>query len=83
MSQEDITGSRNYRNVRSVLHLGMGGIYALFGVIIIMYKNFVSVELSPAMAYWLGGLMVLYGGFRLYRGIADMRQMRRERRERK
>ena len=63
------------------MHLGMGGIYMLFGVIIAMYKNFVTVELSPAMAYGVGGLMIVYGAFRLYRGFADMREMRRERRK--
>lgn len=82
MSREDITDSKNYRNVRSVLHIGMGGIYVLFGAIIIMYQSFLSMPLSPGWAYAVGGLMVLYGGFRLYRGFADMRQMRRERKER-
>jgi hypothetical protein len=83
MSTGDTSGSNNYRNVRSVMHIGMGGIYLLFGGIIIAYRNFVTVQLSAAMAYGIGGLMVLYGAFRLYRGFADMRQMRRERRERR
>jgi hypothetical protein len=82
MSQEEMSSNRNYRNVRAVMHLGMGGIYILFGTIIAMYKNFVTVELSPAMAYGVGGLMIVYGAFRLYRGFADMREMRRERKPR-
>lgn len=79
MSNEELSSQRNYRNVRAVLHIGMGCIYLLFGLIIAMYKNFVTVELTPVMAYCIGGLMILYGGFRLYRGFADMREMRRER----
>lgn len=79
MSREEMSSNRNYRNVRAVMHVGMGGIYLLFGLIIALYKNFVTVELSPAMAYGVGGLMMVYGIFRLYRGFADMRQVRRER----
>ncbi len=82
MNNEERGGNKGYRNVRAVLHIGMGGIYLLFGTIIIMYRNFGSIDLSDAMAYSVGGLMILYGGFRLYRGLADMREMRRERKNR-
>ena len=76
-------GNRGYRNVRSVLHLGMGGIYLVFGSLIIAYRNFVNMDLSPVMAYSIGGLMILYGGFRLWRGFAGLAEMRRERKERR
>lgn len=81
-NEESRGGNKGYRNVRSVLHIGMGGIYLLFGGIIIAYQNFGTLGLSPGMSWAIGGLMILYGGFRLYRGFADMRQMRRERRDR-
>ena len=83
MEREEIGQSKSYKNVRAVLHIGMGGIYVLFGVIIATYKNFVTMELGTGMAYAIGGLMIVYGCFRLYRGFADMAQMRRERRERR
>ena len=82
MNNEERGENKGYRNVRSVLHIGMGGIYLLFGGIIITYRNFGSLDLSDAMAYSIGGLMILYGAFRLYRGLTDMRNMRRERRNR-
>lgn len=82
MNNEERGENKGYRNVRSVLHIGMGGIYLLFGSIIIMYQNFGSLDLTPTMAYSIGGLMLLYGAFRLYRGLADMRQMRRDRKNR-
>lgn len=83
MDNEERRGdNKGYRNVRSVLHLGMGGVYLLFGGIIIAYQNFGTLGLTPTMSWVIGGLMLLYGGFRLYRGIADMRQMRRERKDR-
>lgn len=81
-NEESRGGNKGYRNVRAVLHIGMGGVYLLFGGIIIAYQNFGTLGLSPAMSWVIGGLMILYGGFRLYRGFADMRQMRRERKDR-
>ena len=84
MNNEDSRGeNRGYRNVRSVLHIGMGGVYLLFGSIIIAYQNFGTLGLSPVMAYTIGGLMLLYGVFRLWRGFAGMRELSRERKERK
>jgi hypothetical protein len=81
-NEESRGGNKGYRNVRAVLHIGMGGVYLLFGGIIIAYQNFGTMGLSPTMAYVIGGLMLVYGGFRLYRGFADMREMRRERKNR-
>jgi hypothetical protein len=83
MEREEIGQSKSYKNVRAVLHIGMGGIYLLFGFIIATYKNFMTRELGTGMAYAIGGLMIAYGAFRLYRGFADIAQMRRERRERR
>ena len=84
MDNEDSRGgNKGYRNVRAVLHIGMGGVYLLFGSIIIAYQNFGTLGLSPVMAYSIGGLMLLYGVFRLWRGFADMATMRRERREKR
>ena len=83
MNNEGSRGeNKGYRNVRAVLHLGMGGVYLLFGSIIIAYQNFGTLGLSPAMAYGIGGMMLLYGVFRLWRGVVGMRELRRERRER-
>jgi hypothetical protein len=55
----------------------MGVVYLLFAGLVIYAKHFGTIGLSETVSYALGGLMALYGIFRLYRGIADIRQSRR------
>jgi hypothetical protein len=66
-----------YNNIRAIVNLGMGSIYVVIGVIILYVRHFVSVELSPTVAIVLGSAMVLYGLFRLYRGISPFLRKRR------
>jgi hypothetical protein len=63
-----------YEKFRGSLHIGMGIMYLVFGSVLIYIKYFGAMSLSPAMAYTLGTLMIIYGLFRLYRGFAYMRQ---------
>lgn len=65
--------STGYRHFRTSLDLGMGVFYVIIGMIIMYVKYFGSIELAGAYAYILGGLMVLYGVFRVYRGFKAMR----------
>jgi len=67
--QERNEGSKGYRNFRSSLDLGMGVFYIIIGLILLYVKYFGSMELSTTYAYILGTLMLVYGIFRLYRGI--------------
>lgn len=60
---------------RATMHLGMGTIYIVLGLIVIYVRAFGTMELSATFAYILSGFMVLYGAFRIWRGIADFRLM--------
>jgi len=62
-----------YRHFRTSLDLGMGVFYIVISVAVISMKYFGTIELPTASAYILGGLMALYGLFRIYRGIQGMR----------
>lgn len=64
--------------VRAWLHIGMGIVYLLFGILVVYVKYFGSIELSATTAYAMGALLSLYGIFRLYRGITDVRNARNE-----
>ena len=66
-----------YERMQIPLHLGMGSIYIIFGFLVLYIKYFGSIELSAALAYALGGLMLLYGIFRIWRGITLLRQSNR------
>lgn len=61
---------RAYINRRSIMDLGMGIIYTGMGLLMIFASK---VKLEAVFAepfnYIFGGLCLVYGGFRIYRGI--------------
>lgn len=61
---------------RSSLNVGMGIIYVLIGSTVVYMKYFGVVALNNGLAYALGGLMILYGLFRLWRGLRDLRLLK-------
>lgn len=74
MNQEERNlGSTASRRFRSTLNLVMGTIYLLLGGVVIYMKYFGTMELGTGMAYGLGGLMIVYGLFRLWRGFQDIK----------
>lgn len=66
-----------YLKFRGSMHMGMGVLYIIIGSLVLYIKYFGTMELSSGLAYTLGTMMVLYGIFRLWRGIVAMRQWRR------
>ncbi|MEO8582637.1 MAG: hypothetical protein ABI415_02510 [Flavitalea sp.] len=60
-----------YTNRRSMMDLGMGLIYAVMGGFFLLSQRFgISMEFPPKpFSYIFGGLCLLYGGFRIYRGV--------------
>ena len=78
MSNHDgIENNKVYSSFRTSMDLGMGTIYLLFGALVIYGKYFGKVELQPLWAYLLGTLMLLYGIFRIYRGITAMQSRKK------
>ncbi len=69
--------SRTYSSFRTSLDIGMGAIYVVIGVVVFTMRYFGAIELSKTTGYVLGGLMVLYGLFRIYRGAAVMLEKKR------
>jgi hypothetical protein len=66
---EDDSRKKGYRLRRSIMDYGMGAIIAGIGVLIIVAPYIgLPLRLEPTNRYILGGLFLLYGGFRLYRG---------------
>jgi len=60
-----------YANRRAIMDLGMGILWAAMGVFLVLSKRFgVELEFLPSpYTYLFGGLCLLYGSFRIYRGI--------------
>lgn len=71
MDDYDQKKARAYMNRRAIMDFGMGIIYAGMGGFFIL-KEQLGVNLEfPAepFNYIFGGLCLVYGGFRIYRGI--------------
>ncbi|WP_185113405.1 C4-dicarboxylate ABC transporter [Chryseobacterium sp. ERMR1:04] len=54
------------------LSLITGLFYIVLGGIVIYYKFFFTT-LEPAVAYAMGGLLMLYGVFRIYRAVSKIK----------
>lgn len=67
---------------RASMGLGMGVIYIILGIVALTIKYFGNVQLEPWKSYLLGGALITYGAFRLWRGIQDfkIRKASRDRR---
>ncbi|UKB86440.1 DUF308 domain-containing protein [Chryseobacterium sp. MEBOG06] len=59
------------------LSLLTGLFYIVLGIVVIVYKFFFTI-LEPAIAYALGGVLILYGVFRIYRAISKIKKSRHE-----
>lgn len=66
-----------YSSFRTTLDMSMGAIYVILGAILFMMHNFGTVELGSTASFVLGGIMVLYGAFRIYRGYVAINSRRR------
>lgn len=78
MSVENNDYRHNPPAWRAWLHIAMGIIYLLFAFIAFYVKRFGSIELSETAVYGMSGLLSLYGIFRLWRGITDLRANRNQ-----
>jgi hypothetical protein len=63
-----------YSRFRGSLDFGMGIMYLIFGSVAIFGKYFGAMPLQAGVAYTLGGMMILYGLFRLWRGYVYIRE---------
>ena len=72
--EESNERKRSRRGFRTPLDIGMGLIYTVIGGMIMIFKSFGNMPINPILAYLLGGMMVVGGGSRLYRGMKDVLQ---------
>lgn len=72
-TNERAASSGSINKLRTGLNVGMGVVYVVLGVLVLGMRVFGTIALPPTAAYVLGGVMILYGGFRVYRGITDIR----------
>jgi hypothetical protein len=66
---------KSFAKLGATRHVVMGIIYLLMALLLFYVKRFGSIELPNGVVYALSVLLVIYGAFRLWRGIADFRNM--------
>jgi len=71
--EEEHSKTTRMHRFQATMHLVMGIVYILLGGVVLYIKVFGTIELSKGLAYALGGMMILYGAFRIWRGIALFR----------
>ena len=57
---------------RTTLDIGMGIFYTVIGGMLIIFKSFADVKVYPIIAYSLGGVMVVGGCARFYKGLKSV-----------
>lgn len=71
--------SPGYNRFMANLHLIMGVVFLFFGGLVFYTRSFGSMNLDTWQAYGMSALLILYGTFRIWRGIRDMQFRKRGR----
>ena len=72
MAEDNKDGrTKRYLMMRSIMDFGMGFFYIIIAVILLFADRFGLYLAFPPkpFSYIFAGLCILYGGFRIYRGI--------------
>lgn len=78
MNLDERTEQNNsFSTFRTSLDVGMGVVYVVLGIVVFSMRYFGTLELPASSAYVLGSVMVLYGAFRIYRGIVAIMRRRK------
>ncbi|MDQ1097777.1 MULTISPECIES: DUF308 domain-containing protein [Chryseobacterium] len=59
------------------LSLVTGIFYIVLGIVVMVYKFFFTI-LEPTIAYPLGGLLIIYGIFRIIRAVTRIKKSKDE-----
>ncbi len=67
--QEHDIRSKPNRYFRTSMDIGMGIFYTAIGAVIVYSRAFGNMTVPPALAYILGGMLVIGGLFRFIKGV--------------
>jgi len=56
-----------------VMHITMGLFFVIIGITAATMRHFGAVQLTATWAYGFGALLILYGSFRIWRGVHDLK----------
>ncbi|MGR3812272.1 hypothetical protein [Jiulongibacter sp. NS-SX5] len=67
---QKIDHNKLWKYTKVILNVTMGLLYAFIGFFVIK-KQWFMANLEPVVSYALGGLLIVYGIFRMYRVYKD------------
>jgi hypothetical protein len=71
--EDQSTERSGYSKFRVAMDVVMGVIYLGLAGFVWYKKQFGVIELYSGVVYAMSGMLVLYGSFRIYRGIIELR----------
>ena len=71
-SEEHSRKTPRWERIRAIQHIGMGIVYVIIAALLFWVKTFGTIELSKGVAYALGSLLLIYGVFRIWRGVKEL-----------
>lgn len=67
--EESDARKKSQQYFRTSMDIGMGLFYSIIGAILLISKSFAGVSIPAWISYILGGMMLIGGVFRFYRGV--------------
>lgn len=64
--------STKYR-FRAMMNISIGALYIILGIAVATMRKFGAVQLALGWAFGACALLLIYGGFRIWRGIQDLK----------
>lgn len=64
---------QNMNNARGIAGMAMGILYIVIAFFVVYFEQKKQIDIGAGLSYVLGGIMVLYGIFRMYRGYKMMK----------
>ncbi len=72
--EERNSKNKSLLNFKASMHIGMGVLYMALAAVVIYFNDIGKIMLPTGLDYAIATLMVIYGGFRIWRGITQLRQ---------
>jgi hypothetical protein len=64
--------STRYR-FRAMMNISIGILYLILGIAVATMRKFGSMQLSSAWTIGACAILIVYGGFRIWRGVQDLK----------
>ena len=77
---EDYQSRRNktWARMNAMRHFIFGALMLVLAVFLFQNHRIGAFDFGPAGSYIFGGLLALYGVFRIWRGFADLKKMKEQ-----